>query len=294
MSSLPEEMLTYYARLPDREFAVELKSPTPQQASQAAVAVMESTRQIAFEYSPINWGEIRALAGGAGKTISPGQLAQEVSSIKQAALETKLVAFVEKTQAKEVFDDPLAKKPKGEPLEIALSAYLAALFDAAFPPEAVAWQKPSKERREVRLVANYSGWQAVKKVDVGAAERKEVVAAAAGIFERAKGKLPSALLGLRVGEYEAAVEAFLSKYPERKSFSRLGEILTAAVSHVPVVNAVAGGDKQLEARLQKLFFYSCFERAGFTPFVSAEVVGRVWPELKIPKPRGNFGAKKKK
>lgn len=285
---MQNELLVFNARLPDREYALELRNPSAQQAADALFTITEATRQIAFEYSPIKWEQVRALCS-APKTLSPSQLVQEISSLNASRLEEKLAAFAEKVAVEEVIGDAMAKKPKGEPLEIAFSAYLATLFDRAFPPEAIPWQKPSEEKREVRLVANYAGWRAVKKVDVAAAERKEVVAACTGIFERAKAKA-SAAMG---SGFEIAASAFLQKFPERKSFSRLSEILQAAERELPEISASAGGSKQLEQRMYKLFFYACFERSGFTPCVSTGEVSRIWPELKIPKPRGNYGGKKK-
>jgi hypothetical protein len=289
---MPEEMLVFYARLPEQEIAIDLRSPSAQELAEAAFTALEASRQAALEYSPVDLQAVRKLAGSGSLSIA--QLSAQLSQLKQSALEQSLLPLVKAAPASDAIANPLAKTPKGEPVEFAVSAYLGALFDRAMPPEPLSWQKPGKEKREVRLVANARGWQSVKKVEFAGSERKEVCAASATIFERVKSKLPDLLLGEKAEEFQSLLDAFVAKYPERKSFGRLPEILSAAEKEFPKLEAIAGGDKRLESRLRKLFLYACFARAGFTPYPSSETVGRVWPELKIPKPRGNFGGKKKK
>ncbi len=292
---MAEQMLVFKALLKDKEFKAELRNPEAAAAADALFACLEITRQQAFANSPIDITGIRSLTGPE-RTLSTKQLASAVSAISPARLEEQLTKYTEMpaVQADDVVD-PLARKPKGSPIEIAVSAYLGELFDKAFPPEAVAWAKSSGETREIRLAASYDGWIAIKKVPM-TAEKKEIVAACAGIFSSSKTKLPTILLkdNGNADAYQTAVDAFLNKFPERKSFTRLAEILNAAEAEMPSIAAFANGDKKLEARLLKLFYYNCFERAGFTPFVNTEQIGRIWPELKIPKPRGNYGGKKKK
>ena len=289
---MPDEMLVFYARLPEAEIAIDLRSPSAGQLADSAFIALEASRQVAFEFAPIDLPKVRKQAGSGGLSIA--QLAGETAALKQSALEASLQPFVKAASASGAVADPLAKAPKGKPIDFAVSAYLGQLFDRAMPPAPLSWQKPGGGKRELRLVANAGGWQSVKKVGFEGSEDKEVCAAAATIFERVKAKLPDLLLGEKSGEYDSIVDSFISKFPERRSFGRLPEILSAAEKELPKVDAIAAGNAVLQSRLAKLFLYSCFGRTGFTPFVSGETVGRVWPELKIPKPRGNFGGKKKK
>ncbi|MEK6924317.1 MAG: hypothetical protein AABW54_03710 [Candidatus Micrarchaeota archaeon] len=283
-------LLSFKALLQDRELEIELRNPAETQAVDALHTVMETTRKLALEKSPLKHAEITAL-GGKNRTLSPSQLATAVAAVPLARLEEQLSKLVTMPLPQEPgLTNPNVRKPKGSPVEIATSAYLAELFDKAFPPESLKWGKPTGKPREVRLAANLDAWIAVKKVNLQAAEGKEITAACAGIFNSARSKLQE----FTPQEYRAATEQFLAKYPERKSFGRLAEILAAAASELPKITACAKGDAALEARLAKLFYYDCFERAGFTPFVSTNQVSRIWPELKIPKPRGNYGGKKKK
>lgn len=281
-----EGIFSFKALFADKEVSFECKNPSEKNVADAAFAALEICRQTAFENSPIQLQQIKPLAGNQ-RTLSPLQLQAAISAISPSRLEEELRKYSEAAKTAEQLD-PLAKAPKGEPVEIAFSAYLGELFDKTFPQEKVSWQKKGSSPREIRLVANYAGWMAVKKVNLAVAEKKEVVAGCASIFATTKTKLCAILHP----DFQAFRDAFLAKYPERKSFSRLTEVLSAAEKELPKISAMAGGDKLLEQRLQKLFFYACFERAGFTPFVSTDQVSRIWPELKIPKPKGNFGKKK--
>ena len=281
-----EGIFSFKALFPEKEVCFEHKNPSDKEVADAAFSALEICRQTAFENSPIQLSQIKSLAGN--RTLSPQQLQAAISAVSPSRLEEELRKYCEAAKTAEQLD-PLAKIPKGEPVEIAFSAYLAELFDKTFSQEKISWQKAGSTPREVRLVANYAGWMAVKKVNLAVAEKKEVVAGCASIFAATKTKLSSILHK----DFAAFLETFLAKYPERKSFSRLCEILLAAEKELPKISSLAGGDKLLENRLQKLFYYSCFERAGFAPFVSTDQVSRIWPELKIPKPKGNFGKRKK-
>ena len=122
------------------------------------------------------------------------------------------------------------------------------------------------------------------------AEKKEVLAALSGMFNAANRKLADFSAG-DCAAFDAFVEQTFAKYPERKNFSRLPQVLQDAVAVESQLAQFASGDK-LQA-LREFFFLKAFERCGFPPFITADQISGVYPELKIPKPRGNFGKKKK-
>jgi hypothetical protein len=144
----------------------------------------------------------------------------------------------------------------------------------------------------VRLAANYDGWIVVKKVDLGKAEKKEVLLGLAGIFSSINQKLPS-LYSSNPDGFEDLVSSLLNSFPVRKSFVKLPVLLGEASKLESKISDFASNSEGKEVLRQALFL-RCFEHAGFPPFVTLESIAGVYPELKIPKPRGNFGGKKKK
>jgi len=233
-----------------------------------------------FDYAPLVLNAIENLVSQKPKTTE--DIAAALSTIKPGVLENQLRSCV---TTKPLEDE--AKK-KGDPVDFAWSYYLFLLFNSVFPQKIVEKGKPSKN--EVRLAADLDGWMVVKKVDLSKAENKEVLAALAGMFNAANRKLAE-FSASDFAAFESFVEKTFAKYPERKNFTRLPQVLRDATAVENQLSQFASGEK-LQA-LREFFFLKAFERCGFTPFVSTEQISGIYPELKIPKPRGNFGGKKK-
>lgn len=267
-----DELVSFKAVLGDKQCKFEASPPTDSDAAKALVLAMDATRELAFANAPVNVAEISRIAP---KTFS------DLTGVSLGDIELRLHSLCDPAR-----DDGTGKKPDATPLDMAVSLYLGVMLDRQLGCKPVAWGKADDAQKVVRFVANYKGWQVVKKVRSDALP-KEIVAGCAGIFSSSKAKAPDFLSP--DGKYNALADAFLAKYPERKSFSRLQEMLAASVDVAKQIAALANGNE-----LRKLFYYSLFERAGFPCFVSTGQVSGVWPELKIPKPRGNYGGKKKK
>ncbi|MBI5177255.1 hypothetical protein HY995_04175 [Candidatus Micrarchaeota archaeon] len=284
------DFVTFRAFLPDKSLVLHSDGNG---AAQVVAGAMHAALELSYEFSPLDAKGIGQWAQKDAQAIrTASDFASVIRSKKQAALEQQLSQFVSLPSAAPDANAESYKASKASPVEFAFSCCLNSLADPMFPPRRVAWSGPGGERSEVRLAANISGWMAVKKADAEKAGRREVMAACAGIFESCRRKLPHLLCGdAKIAEYESALDAFLSKFPERKSFSRLPEILESADREKieDKLEAILGSPLARE-----LFYYECFSRAGFTPFIQQETIGLVYPELKIPKPRGNFGKKKRK
>jgi hypothetical protein len=238
-----------------------------------------------FDYAPLDLKTIEKMVLQKPKAI--GEIASLLSAIKPGVLEAQLrpsITFKPAVQA-----DGVEVKIKGDPVDFAWSYYLFLLFESVFPQKIASSGKPSKN--EVRFAADYDSWMLVKKVDLAKAERKEVLAALSGMFNAANRKLAD-FSASDCAAFDSFVEQTFAKYPERKNFSRLPQVLQDAVAAESRLAQFASGDK-LQA-LREFFFLKAFERCGFPPFITADQISGVYPELKIPKPRGNFGKKKKK
>jgi hypothetical protein len=138
------------------------------------------------------------------------------------------------------------------------------------------------------FACDYAGWVAVKKVNPSKAEAKEVLACLAGVFASVDRKIPAfACAGGDTKAFDSAFEKALTDFPERRNFSKLPAALEAAKAGEKEVLACAVGEGAKRV-LREIYFARVFARLGFPPFVSADAIGAVYPELKIPKPRGRM------
>ena len=240
-----------------------------------------------FDYAPIDKAGIERVAFSYGKPKSISEIASILSSIKPGVLEGQLRSFVNaKTQAQ--IDAETLKKPKGDAVDFAFAYFVFCLWKSVFPESVAFAGKGSPSKKEVRFASNTNGWTAVKKVDLEKAETKEVLFALAGIFTTLNRKLPD-FAADDAGGFEDFVSSFLDSFPVRKSFAKLPVLLNEALKSKEKISQFGSSPS-----LEQSFFLRCFEHAGFPPFVSLEAIAGVYPELKVPKPRGNFGGKKKK
>lgn len=287
-----QELISFTSPL----YSASFNNPSPQQARELVLNAWLASRKLAFDYAPLKHAEIRAFTTRQGEASSVGKIAGVFSSAKPSQLEEKMGEFVESGPRKNVGDEAggaveAAKKEKGSPSEFAFSYFVSRLFDEVFPCPAF---KQSTSAKEIRLVANFGGWTAVRKVSLERGERKEAVACCATVFDSLSKKLPEFLCqqGKSV-EFNSFVESFLSKFPARKSFARVPEILLAAEKEEQKIVSLA--EKGFEKHLLDLFYSHCMGQVGYPPFVSTDQVSRIYPELKIPKPRGRIaGVGKKK
>ena len=165
------------------------------------------------------------------------------------------------------------------------------MFLNAFPLPLPKSAKPAKN--EVRLAASLSDWQIVKKVNLDAAEPKEIFSALVSMNAALAAKIP-ALICTNPDGYDAMLDKTLAPLPERKNLTRLQQFLQnenfdATKKQLATLTTTA----QLPMLVHH-YYAKIFARCGFNPHVSTELMSAVYPELKIPKPKGNYGPKKKK
>ncbi len=222
-------------------------------------------------FAPIMADKIKATAP---TFSSPQAFIDHVSKLKYGELAKKLHGFV----TYQMPTDEAVLKKIGDPDEVAVCTYLHYAFRTVFPSSLPA-QKPFG-KKEVRLAADLDGWVAVKKVNLEVAERKEVFSALCSMRTVAQRKAMEFTPGF--DELNGKLEMALASYPERKSFGKLAGAL----------NAVKGLSDN--PQLQSFAYSSAMLRVGFPPFLTNDHVASLYPELKVPKPKGNYGGKKKK
>lgn len=293
MFYLPE-MLSFTSPI----YSNSVQNPSREQVREMLLNVFYASRKLALDYAPLNHSQIASLASKVGAAKNASELAKLISATKQSVLEAELSKLVVLSPATVALDadgggaEIAPKKQKGAPVEFAFSLYFNCLLEKMLPP-AVKLATASKAPSEVKLVANFGGWMAVRKVSIERQERKEVVACCATIFESVRKKLPEFFCAQgKEGEYNSVVDSFISKFPERKSFSRLPEILSAAEKEESKIVSLA--ERGFEKPLLDAFYCRVFSQVGFPCFVSTDQVSRIYPDLKIPKPRGRMAGSGKK
>lgn len=224
------------------------------------------------EYAPLETAKIRAMSP---KPSSFDAFIDHVTGLKLGELCKKLHGFV----TYQMPTDEAVLKKIGNPDEVAVCAYLHAAFRSVFPKPLP--PKTAYDKKEVRLAADLGGWMLVKKVNLQTAEKKEVFSALCSMRSVAGKKAMEFTPGFESVEQDLQVA--LAGFPERKSFGKLGRALEA-------VTGVAANNPAF----QEYAFSQAMARVGFPPYLTNDHVALLYPELKIPKPKGNFGSKKKK
>ncbi len=281
--------LLFQSPLPQAEYYSRIDSPTPDQA----IALLNHARAIAlhkmFEYAPLDLQGVKKLAlQHQAKNISG--LVAVLESIKPAQLENMLRPLV---TLKPLSEEEALTKKQGDGIILAYPAFFyyacQKIFSPALPVLS-AESKPSKlSDSQLLLAADYGDWRVVKKTDFSKAEPKEVLATLSSVYEIATQKL----VEYAAPAYADFAQGFLAQYPERRNYTRLLEILRAAQAKENELKSFSQ-NPVIQALLPQIFFSQAMKQAGYPPFVTREQVSEVYPDIKTPKPRGNYGGGKKK
>ncbi|MBI5035830.1 hypothetical protein HZC09_00665 [Candidatus Micrarchaeota archaeon] len=258
------------------DLSYEKKAETTEEAAALLRDAKAITERKVFCYAPLDLKGIEALVPKNVEDIP--SLAQHLSRIKQGDLSKKFAPLV-KFQMPE--DEAKRSKVKGDPVDLAWAYYMHLLARKINPAHAP--QTSKTDKKEARLAANYGDWTIVKKVNLGWPDR-EILCGLLGIQHTLIQKTPE--FSQNFSDYDEKLDRLLESFPERKSFARLPEILNA-VAHAEELNTE-------DFELKDYALTKALARAGFPPYISNDVFSSLYPDLKIPKPRGNFGSKKKK
>ncbi len=222
------------------------------------------------EFAPLDFAAIRQKAPRFANTA---EFIEHIKGLKPSTLADALSPFLKWTPPQDV-----SAKKLTDPADVTAAVYLHYAFRSIYPHGLPKGTAPGQ--KEVRLAANFDGWVAVKKVSLSA-EPKEVFAALCSM----RAVLERKTLEFGTPGFEAfaeKMETALSAFPERKSFGKL----PAALSSVQGLTENRAWQEYADATAMK--------RAGYPPYLSVDHAIGLYPDLKIPKPKGNFGGKKKK
>jgi hypothetical protein len=243
-----------------------------------------------FDYAPIDRGAIDSYFEKNEKPTNPESLAALLSSVSMSSIERDLEKAVRFEQVPA--DDPRKADAEKRKIGYAASYYLYLLFKSAFSEEAPKASGTNKNRI-IRLVSNSPEWMVVKKANAAIATKPEVLSALIGMLSTIVRKEGDVLC--KNDDFEEVSMALFGSYFKRKSFGKLCEALSGVpvpkVTEVSDANAVG---KDASDELFVLLYLKAFSLSGYSPYPEPALLAETYPQLKIPKPRGNFGGKKKK
>lgn len=162
---------------------------------------------------------------------------------------------------------------------------------------------------EVVFSAKYGNWISIKKMSIDETTSPAEVAFMLSNIVKAVDKKAYEFLGIDTERIDAYVEKVAGN--KRKSYGSVTEIfsglkqneikneLIAAIKPevAPLPNDKSDNPVSHEEKLplaEAYFMRSLMGRLGFDFNIDPEVLAKLYPNLKFPKPKGNFGGKKKK
>lgn len=271
---MPEEFMMLSASFPDAPYFEQVNgaSLTDKTAFALLENAFELIRKKTYDYAPIDKKAIAQFAAPyASKINSLGDLISLLKTLKPGALEAQLIPFCKDDR------DParIIEKKLAPVTDIAVGYFISILFERLFPVKIKAMGRPPKN--EFRFAANFKGWIIIRKANFDVAERKEILACMIHTMVSIEKKMAQ-LHGN--SQFLVSLNSLISKYPVRKSFGKMLALLEEAKAQ----NLLPDND----AFLRKYALYKIMYQLGYSPYLSNEVLEGIYPELKIPKPKGRM------
>ncbi|MFQ5406629.1 MAG: hypothetical protein ACE5DI_05745 [Candidatus Micrarchaeia archaeon] len=252
--------------------------------------VLSTARKVAglkvHQYAPVDFQAIKEIAGKENVTDL-----ESLASVIRATSAKKLEKLLESHATVAPITEG-NKKFEPRKIEYAVDCYLYCLFDQVFPQKAFLSGTPSK--KDVRLVADTPDWKVVRKVNLETAGKDEIMAGMIRISHCALDKEPQ-FLCKNSFDFDDLADRLLNPLGSRRSFGTITKALTGLNERE--VEAELGNiamDAEAAKQLKELFYLKVFEASGFSPYATIELLNATFPHLKVQKPRGNYGGKRKK
>ena len=145
---------------------------------------------------------------------------------------------------------------------------------------------------EVSFMAKFKDWIAIKKMSVGEKTRPEEIAALLGGITATIDRKTFELVGVKTDIIDPYVDSLTKG--KRKSYGVLAEILSGLKPGELKSKLIEASDENKYPLAESYFLRRILVTLGYSAWLDLENLQKAFPELKIPKPRGNFGGKKKK
>jgi Protein of unknown function (DUF2666) len=147
------------------------------------------------------------------------------------------------------------------------------------------------ETGEVAFTARYKEWMVIKKTSIDEKTTPQEVAASLASIEATLSRKSYEFTGINQGAIEAMAERLVKG--KRKSFVSLSEALSALrPSELKTELLTACPSEKHLPIAENYLLKVMLDLLGFRTNLDTETLSHTFPEIKVAKPRGNFGKKK--
>ena len=289
---MADESIEFAARYGDWAAAksIDISEHTPREEIAACLAaIREEAAEKAFDVLGIDKSPLKAYAANLAKAGKKGDYASLATIYKSLGSAEQEIAKA--AHGKEELK-PFAKVYllRETARQLGLAWYVS---KDAVPRAAQAAAGKAPQGQCVMFMAKYGTWISIKKLSIDSNTKPEEVAAHLSSITNALDRKVPQVLGVDVDALDEYADASTSGM--RKSVANLEKI-----------NGIMGMDKtvqQLDSSLQgsasravaaTYLFHKMLGNIKLDLEVSPDTLMDMFPGLKIPKPRGNFGGKRKK
>ena len=151
----------------------------------------------------------------------------------------------------------------------------------------------AEEIGEVVFTARYKDWMVVKKLSIESNTTPQEVSAILASVEATLSRKSYEFTGIN----QAKIEELASKLTsgKRKSYVSLSEALSSLKPTELKTELLAACPTPAHLPIAENYLLKCMlDNLGFKTNLDTETISGTFPEIKITKPRGNFGKKKPK
>lgn len=145
---------------------------------------------------------------------------------------------------------------------------------------------------EIVFTAKYKDWMVIKKLLIEENTKPEEVAAALSSIQATAIRKAYDFSGIN----KQVVEELAAKLTagKRKSYPNLAEVFSSMKPGEFKTALLAACPDPKYLPIAESYLLTCvLSNVGFSAYLDSQTLMEVFPELKMPKPKGNFGKKKK-
>lgn len=148
------------------------------------------------------------------------------------------------------------------------------------------------ETGEVAFTARYKEWMVIKKMSIDEKTTPQEVSAILASVEATLSRKSYEFAGINLSAIDALADRLIKG--KRKSFVSLAEALSSLkpTELKGELLAACPSEKHLGIA-ENYLLKSILDKMGFKTNLDGETLQEAYPEVKVAKPRGNFGKKKK-
>ncbi|MFP3289411.1 MAG: DUF2666 family protein [Candidatus Micrarchaeota archaeon] len=144
----------------------------------------------------------------------------------------------------------------------------------------------SEERDSIDFLAKYKDWIAIKKMSIDADTKPEEIAFHLASIRQTIDKKAFEILGIDTKQLDDLANKITSG--ARKSYKALAEAIASLGSQEArdIVAKACNGKEELQEVANAYLLRKVVQNLGFDFDVNQEMLAKVYPQLKIPKPLG--------